>query len=724
MSQPAPEINTASQRHWMYGINAGFLVVIGLVVVAFLFYFGNRSRASSWASFDWTSSGVNSLSGSTKRLLTEIADRKQTYRLYNLYPSRSDIEKRDNRNAEQDEHRQKVLDLLNEYARRSSNITVEDMGDRPADDIQRQIRDLYKTELKPYEDAIAEFDPLAKKLMQFIEDQADKIGAAGQKVGSAPRDVQLAGSIQAAFQSLPDDIDSLKRAVKKEKDSTLPRWGRVRDTIVSGLTDSEIITIFSTLADKDKVKELPTALATYFTNANDEYKAIYSELSAYKDKLAKLPPLKVDDVLESLRRNSVAILGADSAKVVSDTDIFADVPNPNGGTAGVSFNGEQAISSALFAMVRPDKVKVVFIGLPAGGGMYNEIKDVLKGENFDPLEWSPPAPPTPDGPPPSSPEPPAMGKGVVWIIFPPEGDPQMAAMGMAMPGNPQPIIDATKRHLAAGGQALFLAETSAAPNPMMGASAPTGYPYDALVREFGINVQSKYTVVNYQEGTNRDTGAPISQASPYIPIDRFEDHEITRPIQSLPTIFGPARTQSAPSMVTVVDLQSSMPTGVEGKVIVKSPSGTDYFATASPFSSDVKFQQGTDLPGPVPLAAVAVKNKGQKDKDGNSTEQRIAVFGSKQFAADMFLEYPQAVMIGGQPAVVPRFPGNSELMKNTVLWLAGYENMIAVSAKANQGSRIGNVPPAQLAAVRFLIAGGIPVAALLLGGIVWSIRRR
>src|SRR4051812_17649469 len=99
MSQPSqPE--TASQRHWMYGFNAGLLVLIGIVVVGFLFYFANRSKAATWANLDWTSSGANSLSPSTKRLLGEIADRKQTYKLYNMYPSRSDIEKRDNRNTE------------------------------------------------------------------------------------------------------------------------------------------------------------------------------------------------------------------------------------------------------------------------------------------------------------------------------------------------------------------------------------------------------------------------------------------------------------------------------------------------------------------------------------------------------------------------------------------------------------------------------------------------
>ena len=65
--------------------------------------------------------------------------------------------------------------------------------------MQRQIRDLYAAELKPYEDTLAEFDPLEKKLSEFIADQATKIGIAGQKIGSAAQDVQLAGSIQGNF---------------------------------------------------------------------------------------------------------------------------------------------------------------------------------------------------------------------------------------------------------------------------------------------------------------------------------------------------------------------------------------------------------------------------------------------------------------------------------------------------------------------------------------------
>ena len=219
------------------------------------------------------------------------------------------------------------------------------------------------------------------------------------------------------------------------------------------------------------------------------------------------------------------------------------------------------------------------------------------------------------------------------------------------------------------------------------------------------------------------TGERVRQPNPYIPVERFEDHEITKPIQSLPTIFGPARTQSAPSFVTAVGVKSPPPAGVDAKVLIQTPATADYWGETT-FGADAKFDKGTDLGAPVPLAVVAVKNKGQKDKDGKSLEQRVVVFGSKQFASDFFLGLREMVALGGFRVAVPQFPGNQELMKNSILWLAGYENMIAVSAKVAQASRIGYIPETKLALIRWGVLGGAPVAALVLGGLMWMVRRR
>ncbi len=274
--------------------------------------------------------------------------------------------------------------------------------------------------------------------------------------------------------------------------------------------------------------------------------------------------------------------------------------------------------------------------------------------------------------------------------------------------------------MAEGGQVLFFAE-AAIDNPMMG-PAGGGFPYQDLVKDFGIDVESKYTVVSLQEADDPETGQHVRRVGPGVVLDQYEDTEITRPMQSLRAIFSPV-FQNAPSFVTVVQLASPLPKDVDAKVIVKTAASTDIWGETT-FSQDAKFDNGTDMPSPLPLAAVATKNKGQKDKDGKSLEQRVAVIGSKDFASDPILDASDPVIEGNQVVAMARFPGNEELTKNTVLWLAGYENMIAVSAKANQAARIGNVSPAQLVIVRTLVAAGLPLAALILGGVIWAVRRR
>ena len=136
-----------------------------------------------------------------------------------------------------------------------------------------------------------------------------------------------------------------------------------------------------------------------------------------------------------------------------------------------------------------------------------------------------------------------------------------------------------------------------------------------------------------------------------------------------------------------------------------------------------KFDRESDFACPaggIPLAAFSIRNKGQKDK-----EQRIAVIGTKFLGANFFtVDLSQPVRIGSNIYSIPRFPGNEELMKNTILWLAGYENMISVSSKANKASRIGDVKPIPLALIRLSAVPLIPLLAMGIGLVVWVARRR
>ena len=171
---------------------------------------------------------------------------------------------------------------------------------------------------------------------------------------------------------------------------------------------------------------------------------MFSEILAYKDKLAKLQPLKVDDVLESLQRNSVAILGTDSAKVVSDFDIYSTVPSQSGGAPVTTFNGEQAISSALLAMTHPDKVKVVFIGLSSQRQQHVQRHQRHAQVARTLTRWIGVLPRLrPAGRRQSLPSRRLKARESYGSSsFPPEPDPQMAAMGMP-PKPPTPSRSST-----------------------------------------------------------------------------------------------------------------------------------------------------------------------------------------------------------------------------------------------------------------------------------------
>ena len=169
---------------------------------------------------------------------------------------------------------------------------------------------------------------------------------------------------------------------------------------------------------------------------------------------------------------------------------------------------------------------------------------------------------------------------------------------------------AVQKHIDQGGHVLFLAGP--------GGGGPLGggeYPYASALKNFGINVLAKYTVVHVIEAQSRTTGEIVMQAAPYIDLNHFEKSQITDPLQSLPMALYPTNE------VTAVDLMSPLPTGITAQVLIKTPRSPDYFGTTA-FSRTPKFNRDSDLASPVPVAALAVKNAGQKDAPGQ--ERRTA----------------------------------------------------------------------------------------------------
>jgi len=101
---------------------------------------------------------------------------------------------------------------------------------------------------------------------------------------------------------------------------------------------------------------------------------------------------------------------------------------------------------------------------------------------------------------------------------------------------------------------------------------------------------------------------------------------------------------------------------------------------------------------------------------------RLVVLGTDMMAMDRFMK-PQLALTGNGLQWLD-FPGNGELLVNAMLWLGGQEDMIAVSSQAMQYSRIGDLGGGTGTLVRWLLWGALPLAVVLVGIAVYSVRVR
>jgi ABC-type uncharacterized transport system involved in gliding motility auxiliary subunit len=128
----------------------------------------------------------------------------------------------------------------------------------------------------------------------------------------------------------------------------------------------------------------------------------------------------------------------------------------------------------------------------------------------------------------------------------------------------------------------------------------------------------------------------------------YATHVITQKMSTMGTGFQGARSVSADSSVGTDYSKTQLITTVD-----QSWGETDM---ASVQNNSVKFDQGVDLAGPVPLAVVAT---------GNTTNARLIVFGDSDFATNAYYG----------------FYGNSDMILNSIDWAAKVENLISLTPK-------------------------------------------
>ncbi|MFM8321202.1 MAG: GldG family protein [Chloroflexota bacterium] len=212
--------------------------------------------------------------------------------------------------------------------------------------------------------------------------------------------------------------------------------------------------------------------------------------------------------------------------------------------------------------------------------------------------------------------------------------------------------------------------------------------------EYGdaADLLAEYLQSNWNISLGNDIVVDLTSQQPFAPYAAsYGSHPITQPILRTATQFPTARSVRAAaaggagvSLVELVltDQQSWAETSLQG--IVDG-------------SSEVKFDEGVDLPGPVSLAVVA---------ENLETKARTVVFGDSDFVIDA--NY--------------RAYANGDLLMNAVDWAIGQENLISLTPKDATQRMV--VPP-QNAVMNFIFLGTVIILpALALFGGVWTFIQR
>lgn len=743
-----------SQRRIVFGLTAALNTVLAIAVLVLAVWLADTYRRQ----VDLTRSGVNSLSPRTTQLVSGL---KTDVRISGVYTVLSEYQKFAQK------RRDMVADLLKLYEGAGHGRVTADMinpmkNEEAFKALWQRIREkpAFAAEIKPYEEALADFPEINRALAELAQREQQTIEGFMQTEQSLASSAN-AGRVLRYFETTGQESQQTLEAIKQETAGDRPGYGKavrdIRDYFTRARANLDEIKGWMT-GEKGALPPLSPGASQFFSQAAGRYDPLIQQIANWLDRTQGLGPVKLEEVYDSLSRYDrappIVVETADDVRVVT----FDEVWPPRRGNAPTGededpreFAGEQAVSSAILAVTEKDKPSVIFVRF--GGGPllvpdfsnvnmanlrqipqapYGQLRDILEKENFIAEEWNVAEsllPPETDGTGP-----------VVFVVLPPAPPPQPdprrpSAMPPISPEQVKAVTDAVD----AAGAAVFMAGY-----PLDRGFDESRRPYEYnpyLESEWGIDVQTDYVAMVLTPSADKERPGlwlPVGRDLPSLLMLTPEskanavlltNHPIAAPIGSLPSAFmaaAPLKIEDKP--------------GVTHDVVAEVGETPDIWATrdiAKVVREDFQKEGGTkpretDIRPPFPLFVVAERPRevAASQPAGEAASkparpERIAVIASQFFAADDIAQ-AQGLTIGpeGFQAVL-RFPANADLFVNTLHWLTGETARIALGPKSNDFPRLDRLHEGTEArVVQGVLVAGWPAAILLCGGVVWLMRRR
>ncbi|MBN2582669.1 MAG: hypothetical protein JXL80_06340 [Planctomycetes bacterium] len=719
------------------------VLMVGLVVaVNFIAWWATKEFHLTK---DMTRQGLHSFSGRTTKVLNKIED---PVRMTSLFYA-----------AEKDEEaalrKRRVEELLELYEASGRNVTVESID--PVEDyaklteMGKRIAKLHTEETAPYADVIKrylEFNKMLLALMQsekalFEKAAADPavtgdlrqfVGLVAQKLGEQHDGLKnIADEIRADVGRWIGEANADVQADDSQwRDMGIPRYSDATGQI-GGVVNAMSMLLNAIVQGTAQQKQvagakLPDAARHVFDGIEDRYQDVLKQLVELATSLNALEPLALDDFRNRIRPNTIIVEAPGKARVVEFDEIW---PAMRGGEQEQmddqeqrSFSGEDAVTSALIRLTRKTKTAAIFVihgGMPIGEhlGAYTEFASRLSRNNFEIVNWDL----TRDEKPP---EVEGCDKRV-FILMPPEQQQQQRMMGMPQPPPARPEdYEPVRKYIESGEAVMAFARVSPQDNPMMGG---VGVPYLGLLKSYGVKVRidaSAAMALPEERADGKQAAIPLLATTSY-PSDtnRNSTNPIITPLQGLLSYWPAAG-------VIELEVPEAPVAGLRIEPLVEAPKGEKNWGETDLMTINNgigQFDPGVDVAPPFAVAVACERPFGTKAgtaADGapgtEAREGRLVVFGTDVAAMDNLMKPHLSMSNAGLQWV--DFPGNGELIVNAMLWLSGQEDMIAVSSTAMQYSRIGDLGNGKGTLVRWLLWGGLPLAVILIGIVVYSVRMR
>jgi hypothetical protein len=719
---------TQRQRWVKYGLNVALTSAVVVLIAVAVVYLAQRRPMR----FDTTQTRSHSLKPQTLNILKGLEGNAEGVELVSLYRPPEDRTDKD----EQD-FQQAVSDLLDQYERASGRIKVDRINPRSEsgklDALIKRVNEKYGAELAPYIKFLDGVPGFVTEFGKFAGEQAEAIKALPMGEIRTPELAETIELAQASVEKMPERLADLQGKRKRRLERNIPDYRGAVDDVKAELGALDVLMTRVTADLRSIPKAAPEAVRKYAESNLPAYEAATKRIKEEVEKADALGELKLDALRESIRQDAILVMGPKEMRVLAFADVW-QAPGDLRSLAGANpvrpklrFAGEQQVSTSIVAVTAASKPRVILVrpaGPPLGTSFmrpaqFSAIARRLREANFEVLEkdlsgqFAMQA--QMQGMPVSEATDEQMrDRSAVWMVF--SLVERMSQMG------PNPIPGALRQHLEEGGSAVVLVE-------------PEMDGLDDALNPFGIKVRSDAVVV---KAVSREAGAAggdiVKQAEfiPYIFLTRdYGRHALARPVSSLEGLLVapvPVEATTAAGRTVTPLLPITRVVRTWGETNIRGLFDRD--------SSPPEFDSATDISNTdaSPLSAgVAVEVVGGAGEGAGGAatrpstqpvrKQRIVVLGSVSSFSNNIASIADPDLIK-QGLVTARFPGNTELLLNSVYWLSDMETMLAISPAAMEVPRIRDIPPTQLALIRYgLLIGGLPLLALLAGLGVYLSRR-